>query len=131
MGNTKIKDNFLPTGIWEQVYNKSHYNRAITKEGIELVTKAIKEYLKDKPLSNKEEKVTIPRYVSMTKEEIDNLADGDICYIMSSWGMQETTYPALDGDTHRNLFGKGGANKTLQERIDFGPIYKLNPEYGK
>lgn len=69
------------------------------------------------------------KYLVMSREEILNLKDGDKCFIESSWGMQPSTYPELGGDTHRNLFGEGGANKTAEQKRDWGPIFKINPDY--
>lgn len=90
---------------------------------LEVLTEAIKDFQKGKPPLDFIKEYVSP-YTQLTKEEISNLKNGDTCYIESSYGMQKTTFPELSGDTHRNLFGKGGANKTLQEKINYGPIYK-------
>lgn len=116
----------LGPGLWEQL-NSSNYIKS-TKYTLnkDVLLKAIAEFQKGKNYINTEVTVRIPeyKYVPMSREEILNLKNGDICYIQSSWGMQKTSYPDLAGDTHRNLFGPGGANKTIEQKRDFGPIYK-------
>lgn len=91
---------------------------------IDVLKDAIGEFLKGKPVSTTEEKKYVSPYIQLTRQEVLDLKNGDECYIMSSYGMQKTTYPDLEGDTHRNMFGKGGTNKTPEEKRDFGPIYK-------
>ncbi len=107
--------------------NKDFKRYDIKDFSLDVLKEAIEKYMEGKPEykeASKREPYKSP-YVQLTREEVLNLKDGDICYIESSWGMQKTTYPELDGDTHRNMIGEGGCNKTTEQKRDFGPIYKL------
>lgn len=74
------------------------------------------------------------KYEELTRDEVLSLKEGDICYILSSYGMQECTYPRLN-ETHRHLFWSDELTKLgytkpkdgikTQEMIrDWGTIYK-------
>jgi hypothetical protein len=107
--------------------NIENYKHSYSLENFDIsyMKKVIEEYLKDKPKQETPiEKVFKDPYIQMSREEVLALKDGDECYIMSSWGMQKCTYPYLNADTHRNMFG--GINKTTEELRDWGPIFKLN-----
>jgi hypothetical protein len=108
--------------------NKYKHSYKLNNFSIDLITEAIKEFLKDKPKKEEiDKKPYVSTYIALTREETLALKDGDICYINSSYGMQKCIYPHLN-ETHRNLFGKGGANKTIEERRDYGTIYKLRED---
>lgn len=105
--------------------NKYRHNYKIKNFSVSILEEAITEFMKGKPQKEETiEKPYVSPFIALTREETLALKDGDICYIESSYGMQKCIYPHLN-ETHRNLFGKGGANKTIEERRDYGTIYKL------
>lgn len=72
------------------------------------------------------------KYEELTREEVLSLKDGDICYIDSSYGINQVTYPKFN-ETHRNMMWSDQLTKlgyeykspkTIEMLRDWGPIYK-------